>query len=205
MRWEDVRFFWGDERHVPPDHADSNFQMVYESMLSRLPVNPGHVWRIKGEYESAALAADEYDRDLRRAFARETDGGARAAPAESPYAGEWPRFDLVLLGMGADGHTASLFPGTDALHEGRRLAVANWVPTLNADRITLTPPVFNNAAEVLFLVSGDDKAEALRAVIEGPSDPDRLPAQLIRPTRGRLRWLVDPTAARLLSAGTADL
>jgi 6-phosphogluconolactonase len=200
--WEHVRFFWGDERHVPPDHPDSNFHMVYESMLARLPVNPGHVWRIKGEYESAARAAEEYDRDLRRAFTRgaKRSRGAGAVSAIKPGR-KLPRFDLVLLGMGADGHTASLFPDTSALHEENRLAVANWVATLNADRITLTPPLLNNAAEIVFLVTGGDKAEALKAVLEGPYEPDRLPAQLIRPTRGRLRWLVDPAASRLLSIG----
>ena len=202
VRWEHVRFFWGDERHVPPDHPDSNFHMAYESMLGRLPINPGHVWRMKGEYESAALAAEEYSGDLRRAF--RTMGPDREAEAGSPVPSEsqLPRFDLVLLGMGADGHTASLFPGTEALHERTRWAVATRAAAVNTDRITLTPPVLNNAAEVLFLVSGDDKAGALQSVIEGAYDPDRLPAQLIRPARGRLRWLVDADASRLL-AGAA--
>jgi 6-phosphogluconolactonase len=202
VSWEHVRFFWGDERHVPPDHPDSNFHMAYESMLGRLPVNPGHVCRIKGEYESAALAAEEYSRDLRRAF--RTTGLARRSRAGSSIArgNQLPRFDMVLLGMGADGHTASLFPGTEALHEGTRWVVSNWIPALNADRITLTPSVLNNAAEVLFLISGDDKADALKSVIEGPYEPDRLPAQLIRPARGRLRWLVDREASRLLAGAT---
>jgi 6-phosphogluconolactonase len=183
VQWQRVIFFWGDERHVPPDHRDSNFRMARKSMLSRLPVDPGKVWRIKGEYADAAQAAAEYERDLRQVF------GADALP----------RFDLVLLGLGADGHTASLYPGTEALYEERRLAVANWVPALNAHRITLTPPVLNNAADVLVLVQGRDKADALEAVINGPYEPERLPAQLIRPVSGRLRWLVDPSAARRLS------
>jgi 6-phosphogluconolactonase len=183
VQWQHVIFFWGDERHVPPDHRDSNFRMAHKSMLSRLPVDPGKVWRIKGEYADAAQAATEYERDLRQVF------GADALP----------RFDLVLLGLGADGHTASLYPGTEALNDERRLAVANWVPALNVHRITLTPPVLNNASEVLFLVQGRDKADALEAVINGPYEPERLPAQLIRPVSGRLRWLVDPKAARRLS------
>ncbi len=187
VAWERVQFFWGDERHVGPDHVDSNFRMAQEAMLNRLPINGSHVWRIKGEYPDAGRAAEEYERDLWTAF------GAGETSAEMP------RFDLVLLGMGPDGHTASLFPGTDALREQRRLAVSNWVDKLKTERITLTPPVLNNAAEVLFLVHGPDKAAALQAVIEGPYQPDQLPAQLIRPRQGRVLWLVDPSAARLLS------
>lgn len=180
--WDRVHFFWGDERHVPPDHPDSNFRMAQAAMLDRLAIDPAHVWRIKGEYPSASRAADEYEHDLLAFF----------GPGV-------PQLDLVLLGMGPDGHTASLFPGTDALHERRRLAVSNRVNKLDTDRITLTPPVLNNASDVLFLVHGADKAEALTAVIDGPYHPDLLPAQMIRPQRGRLRWLVDPSAARLLS------
>jgi 6-phosphogluconolactonase len=187
VAWDQVQFFWGDERHVGPDHADSNFRMAQEAMLNRLPINASQVWRIKGEYPDAARAAEEYERDLWSAF------GA------GPEGAEMPRFDLVLLGMGPDGHTASLFPGTDALRERRRLVVANRVEQLNTERITLTPPVLNNAAEVVFLVRGPDKAGALKAVIEGSYQPDQLPAQLIRPLHGRVLWLVDPSAARLLS------
>ena len=185
VQWEHVYFFWGDERHVGPDHPDSNFRMVRETMLDRLTIDPSHVWRIKGEYEDAGRAADDYERDLRIAFGLGD--------------GQLPRFDLILLGMGADGHTASLFPGTDALHERRRLAVANRVEKLATERITLTVPVLNNAEDVLFLVQGEEKAEALKAVLEGPYEPERLPSQLIRPVDGRLRWLVDPPAGRLLS------
>jgi 6-phosphogluconolactonase len=187
--WEQVLFFWGDERHVPPDHPDSNFRMAYDAMLSRLPIDPDHLWRIKGEYEDASKAAEEYERDLR--------GVVRAGRAEDDGL---PRFDLVLLGIGPDGHTASLFPGTSALHEPRRLVVANRVAKLDTERITLTAPVLNNASDVLFLIHGADKAEALHAVLDGPHDPERLPAQLIRPRHGRLRWLVDPTAAARLGA-----
>jgi len=183
--WPHVHFFWGDERHVPPDHSDSNFRMAWQAMLAHLPIEPGQIWRIKGEYEDASKAANEYEHDLRRAF----DIGE----------GRWPEFDLILLGMGADGHTASLFPGTAALQEQRRLALANRVQKLDTDRITLTAPVLNNAVSVLFLVHGADKAEALKDVLEGAYQPDRRPAQLVRPSRGRLRWIVDQSAARLLS------
>src|SRR4030095_16096416 len=169
---------------------DSNFRMTYESMLSRLPIDPNNVWRIKGEYEDASKAAEEYERDLRDIV------GARSTEDD----GALPRFDLVLLGMGADGHTASLFPGSPALHEEQRLVVAHWIARLDTERITLTSPVFNNASEVLFLVHGVDKADALRGVLEGPYAPERLAAQLIRPRHGRLRWLVDPTAAARLTA-----
>jgi 6-phosphogluconolactonase len=185
--WQQVHFFWGDERHVPPDHQESNFRMAREAMLDRLPIDRAKVWRIKGEYPDAREAAAEYETRLRAAFATEV-----------------PRFDLVLLGMGPDGHTASLFPGTDALHEQQRLAVANRVPQLATERITLTFKTLNHAAEVLFLVHGDDKADALKAVLEGPTRPDEFPAQMIQPSEGRLRWLIDRTAARLLSEGVTE-
>lgn len=199
IAWEQVRFFWGDERHVPPDHPDSNFRMAHDAMLGRLPVDPSHMWRIKGEYHDASQAAEEYEHDLQRVFGLGRPGAAVRSDGPPELADQLPRFDLVLLGMGAEGHTASLFPGTAALHEPHRLVVANWVDKLDTARITLTPRVLNNAAEVLFLVHGADKAEALSAVLDGPYEPDRLPAQLIHPRDGRVRWLVDPTAARLLS------
>jgi 6-phosphogluconolactonase len=185
VQWAKVLWFWGDERHVGPGHPDSNYRMAREAMLDRLPIDPGSVWRIKGEYDDAARAAEEYERDLRTAL--------------NVRDGQVPQFDLILLGMGADGHTASLFPGTSALRETRRLAVANRVGKLATERITLTVPVLNNAADVFFLVHGADKAEALKAVLEGPYEPERFPAQLIQPGHGRLRWLVDKAAARLLS------
>lgn len=190
VAWKSVEFFWGDERHVGPDHPESNFRMAWESMLSRLPIDPSHVWRIKGEYARASDAAEEYERDLRDVFGLDAE--------------QMPDLDLVMLGLGADGHTASLFPGTEALHEQGRLVVANRVEQLQTDRITLTLPVLNNAEQVVFVVQGDGKAEALKAVIEGPYSPDRLPAQLICPTRGRLTWLADRSAARLLSSTTAS-
>lgn len=183
--WDKIHFFWGDERHVAPDHPDSNYRMAHETMLSRVPVPTGNVHRIPAENPDAAEAAEAYTQTLRVFF--------------DMAAGRFPRFDLVLLGLGSDGHTASLFPGADAVHEQARLVVASWMETLHTHRITVTPPVLNAAACAVFLVSGEDKAEALRAVLRGAYQPDRFPAQIVRPTDGRLLWLVDRAAARLVS------
>ena len=182
--WDKIHFFWGDERHVPPDHPDSNYRMAHETMLSRVPVPPNHVHRIPSENADAQVVAEGYARTLREVF--------RLGP------GQLPAFDLILLGMGPDGHTASLFPGTDAVREQTQLVAAPWVEKFHAHRITLTPPVLNNAASVIFLVSGEEKAETLRQVLQGEYQPDRLPAQVVRPVQGRLLWLVDRAAARLL-------
>lgn len=182
--WDKIHVFWGDERHVPPDHPESNYRMAREALLLKVPVPPENVHRIEAEHPDADKVAEVYERHLREFFRLE--------------AGRLPRFDLVLLGMGPDGHTASLFPGTEAVFEQTRHVAPSWVKKFNAYRITLTPPVLNNAACVLFLVSGDDKAEPLQAVLQGDYQPVRLPAQVIRPTHGRLLWLVDRAAARLL-------
>ena len=182
--WDNIHVFWGDERHVPPDDAESNYRMANEAMLSKVPIPPANVHRIKSEHAEASQAAEAYEQTL-RAFFRLS-------------AGQLPRFDLVFLGLGPEGHTASLFPGTKALHEERRLVVSNWVGKFYTDRMTMTPPVLNNAACVIFLVSGEDKALALKAVLEGPHEPEQLPAQLIHPSRGRLLWLIDRSAAKLL-------
>jgi 6-phosphogluconolactonase len=179
--WDKVHFFWGDERHVPPDHPESNYRMANEAMLSQVPVPASHVHRIQAENANAGQAAEEYERTLQ----------AVMQTAESAL----PRFDVVLLGMGPDGHTASLFPGTTALKETRRLVVANWVEKFSSYRITLTLPVLNNADHILFIVGGADKAETLQAVLEGDQQTPRFPAQLIRPTHGSLVWLVDQAAA----------
>jgi 6-phosphogluconolactonase len=182
--WDRSHFFWGDERHVPPDHPDSNYRMAYEAMLSRVMVPPEQIHRIKTENPDAGQAAEQYEQVLREFF--------RLQP------GQWPRFDLVLLGMGPDGHTASLFPGTDAIHEQVRLVAAPWVQKFNTHRVTLTPPVLNHSAAVIFMVSGSDKAETLQAVLEGGYEPDRLPSQVVRPAEGALLWLVDRAAAAKL-------
>jgi 6-phosphogluconolactonase len=183
MPWSAAHVFWGDERHVPPDHPDSNFRMARESLLDAVPIPPGNIHRILAEEPADAAAAD-YEAELRAFFA--------LAP------GEWPRFDLVLLGLGKEAHTASLFPGGEAVRETRRLVVAPWVESQRTHRITLTPPVLNHARLVAFLVTGEDKAEALRAVLEGERDPDRYPAQIVE---GNRLWMVDEAAAQLL--GTA--
>lgn len=184
--WERTQVFWGDERQVPPDHQDSNYRMAREVLLSKVPIPEANVHRIPGEIPDAAEAALRYEEEL-----RETLGLA---------AHELPRFDLVLLGLGADGHTASLFPGTEALREKQRAVVANWVDTLRAWRITLTVPAINRARSVMFLVCGDDKAEAVKSVLEGPRNSEPLPARLIRPESRRMLWFLDRPAARLLEA-----
>jgi 6-phosphogluconolactonase len=184
MEWSRVHVFWGDDRHVPPDHPDSNFGMAMDTLLSKVPIPAGNVHRMRTEKPDAERVAEEYAWTLRSAFGIEE--------------GEWPRFDLVLMGLGANGHTASLFPGSDAVRERSRLVIAPWVSELGVHRITLTPPVLNRAALALFVVSGEEKAEALRAVLEGDYQPDRFPAQIVRPAAGRLLWLVDRAAARCL-------
>jgi 6-phosphogluconolactonase len=185
--WGRLHVFFGDERPVPPDDPDSNYRMAREAMLSKVPVLQENVERFRGE-EDPERAASLYQESLRRRF--------RLEP------GEIPRFDLALLGLGPDGHTASLFPGTRAVRERDRLAVANWVGRLDAVRLTLTAPVFNRADRVLFLVGGEDKAKALKSVLEGPFEPEQLPAQLIRPDPGRVLWIVDRAAASRLAPET---
>jgi 6-phosphogluconolactonase len=185
MPWNKIQFFFGDERHVPPDNAESNYRMAKEAMFEKAPVDPKQVHRIQTENWNAAEAAEEYETELRECFQLKV--------------GQFPRFDLVLLGMGPEGHTPSLFPCTKALKEEHRLVVSNWIGKLYTDRITLTPPVFNNAARIMFLVHGAEKAPALKAVLEGPYEPDQLPAQIIRPATGKVVWLVDPTAAGMLA------
>jgi 6-phosphogluconolactonase len=188
--WDKIHFFWGDERHVPPDHPKSNYRMVYDTMLSKVPVPPANIHRIEAENPDAGKASEDYERVLRWFFRLGI--------------GQFPRFDLVFLGMGPDGHTASLFPGTEVIFERERYAVASWVEKFNGYRITLTPPVLNNAACVTFLVTGEEKGDALRTVLQGGYHPERFPAQLIHPTSGRLLWMVDRAAARLLESVTAQ-
>ncbi len=187
--WQKIDFFFGDERSVPPDHADSNYRSAQEGMLSKVPVSPERVFRMKGEYKETEKAAVEYDQLLREFF--------------HLSAGQFPRFDLIMLGMGPDGHTASLFPGTKALNEHHRLVTSNWVGKFYTHRITMTAPVLNNAACVMFMAGGQDKAQPLKAVLEGPYEPAQLPSQLIHPVNGKLLWLVDKSAAALLEPSTA--
>jgi len=185
--WDKIHLFFGDERHVAPDHPDSNFRMATEAMISKSPLKPEQVTRIKGEFPDADQAAFEYEKALREYFKLKGS--------------EYPRFDLLLAGMGNEGHTLSLFPGTKALHADGRIAVRNWVGKLYAERITLTAPAASNAAQVIFMVTGADKAPALKAVLEGPFEPEQLPAQLLQPKKGKLLWLVDTAAGSMLSMG----
>ena len=181
----DLHFFWSDERHVPPDHPQSNYRMAAGTLFNAASVPTRNIHRVHSENADAATAAEDYERELISFF--------NLAP------GDFPRFDCMLLGIGADGHTASLFPVTPALRETKRLVVANWVEKLEVHRITMTVPVLNNAALVIVLVSGKEKAEVLKEILEGDYRPDVLPAQLIRPVHGRLLWLVDQAAAGCLT------
>jgi len=187
LPWDRTFFFWGDERHVPPTDPESNYRMADEAMLSKIPVAAANVFRVPAENPDAGAAAEAYEQMLRKFFAL------------SP--GQMPRFDLILLGMGPDGHTASLFPGTAALAEKSRLVVANWVEKFKTHRITFTLPVLNAAGCVAFLVSGTDKAPALKAVLEGDAPGEQYPSKLVEPTEGKLLWLVDRAAASELSSG----
>jgi 6-phosphogluconolactonase len=186
LPWEQMFFFFGDERHVPPDDAESNYRMAQETLLSKVPAPAANVFRIPSENPDAAAAADAYEQTLRKFFA--------LAP------GEFPRFDLILLGMGPDGHTASLFPETAALQEKSRLVVANWVEKLKTSRITLTLPVLNAARCAVFLVSGMDKAAVLHEVLESNAPGEKYPSKLVQPGEGKLIWFVDRAAASELSA-----
>ena len=185
MPWDKLELYWVDERTVPPDHPESNYRMTREAMLDHVPLKPEQVHRMEGELEPEVAAA-RYESELRNGFRLE---GA-----------ETPRFDIVQLGMGPDGHTASLFPHTAALGEMSRLAVANHVQNKDAWRITLTRPVINRGASVFFLIGGADKAQVLKEVMMGPRDPERLPSQLIQPSGGILTLLLDKAAAALLPA-----
>jgi 6-phosphogluconolactonase len=179
LPWNAIHLFWGDERCVPPDHPESNYRMAKEAMIDRAPLPPENVHRIRAEMSDAAAASSAYETELRSFF------GARI------------HFDLILLGLGKDAHTASLFPQSPVLQERGRLVAAPWVEALRTFRITLTPPALNAARHTLFLVSGGEKAAALRAVLAGERDPLRLPAQIVE---GNVLWLVDRTAAALLTS-----
>lgn len=187
IAWDKTHFFFSDERHVPPDHAESNYRMVNEAMFSRVPVPPENIHRIPAENPVAEDAAKAYETDLRKSF-------GEAIPA----------FDLLLLGLGEDGHTASLFPHSPALKETERYVVAPWVEKFNAYRITMTLPVLNNGKSVVFLVTGASKAEVLREVIKTDKNPDLYPAQAISPTNGAVSWFIDKAAARLCSISNSS-
>jgi 6-phosphogluconolactonase len=183
--WDKMELFFGDERHVGPGDPQSNFKMASDTMFTKAPLKPEQIHRMKGEYPDAEKAAQEYQQDLCAHFRLKDQ--------------ELPRFDLVLAGMGDEGHTLSLFPGTKALHAQGRAVVSNWVGKLYTDRITITAQLANNAQMTLFMVAGKDKALALKGVLEGPYEPEQLPAQLLQPTNGKLLWLVDQAAGSMLS------
>lgn len=173
VRWEVVHLYWGDERSVPPDHADSNYLMVKRALLDAVPIPDDNIHRIYGE-RSVDVAANDYAHQLHE------------------------RFDLVLLGVGNDGHTASLFPGTDAPREKNRKVIPVFVPQHDSWRITLTLPIFNLARDVIFLVAGEEKAEIMREVAQQGNPTVDLPATLVRPLDGDLVWMLDAQAASLL-------
>lgn len=184
--WPKVHFFWGDERPVPPDHPQSNYRMAKEALLGPLQIADDHIHRLKGEERDRNAAAEAYQNEI-------------AAVLGVSAIGEPPVLDVTLLGLGEDGHTASLFPATPALLETQQWVVNNPVLKLDCDRLTMTPMLINRSANIFFLVSGSQKAKPLAAVLEGPVDTQRLPAQLIRPARGKLIWFVDKDAATGLS------
>ncbi|MHC4942078.1 MAG: ribulose-phosphate 3-epimerase [Planctomycetota bacterium] len=190
VAWDRVEIFFGDERAVPPDHPDSNYRMTCENLLSGLPIPLDRIHRMEAEREDLDEAARDYQARMASAFDVKADGPP-------------PVFDLAFLGMGSDGHTASLFPHTEALKPLDRWVVGNYIPELDSHRMTMTRAVFNRAACVAFLAAGKDKAERLAEVLEGPLDPDRLPSQGIRPSSGRLVWMADRAAAAELEGKAA--
>jgi 6-phosphogluconolactonase len=179
--WSRVQLFFGDERAVPPDHADSNFRMANNALIAKVAIPPENVHRINGELDPDAAAAN-YEDELRSLFRDQ----------------KWPRFDLIFLGLGEDGHTASLFPGSRAMQENVRWVVATRNPATGQDRITLTVPVLNHARQITFLVLGQNKAQRLRDVFSASEASQQFPAQAVRPVSGNLEWLVDNAAASLL-------
>ena len=184
LPWGQIHLFWGDERHLPPDHADSNYRMVKESLLDVAPIPESNIHRIPAERSSAEEAAREYEAELRRFF--------------SPGSGAIPSLDLVLLGLGADGHTASLFPGSALAGDDERLVTAGFVEAVNAHRISLTFPVINASGTVIFLVSGPSKAEPVKRILAKDPSAGDLPASRVKPRGGRIVWLLDRDAASLM-------
>jgi 6-phosphogluconolactonase len=175
--WSRIHFFWSDERHVPPDDAESNYRMANEALLSHVPANNVH--RIRGENPNAADAASEYEETI-------------IAVTKQPL----PRLDLIFLGLGTDGHTASIFPGSEVLHETKRLVAAPYVEKFKSYRITMTLPLLNNGATIVFLVSGAEKAQIVKEVLEGEN---KYPAQAVMPVQGELIWMLDKDAASKLT------
>jgi len=182
--WKEVQFYWGDERCVPPDDPASNYGMAKRTILDKLKIKPEFIHRIRGE-DKPEEAAREYEAELRRSF--------------NLGDGEFPRFDLMLLGLGDNCHMLSLFPGIPAIHEQHRLVVAVEVEDKIRRRVTMTAPVMNNSARIMFLVSGENKAAAVKRVLEGRDDPERVPAHLVAPKDGVVTWVMDKAAASQFS------
>jgi 6-phosphogluconolactonase len=188
--WAHTQIFWGDERCVPPDDPESNYGLARTMLLEAVAIPAENVHRMRAEAADREAAAVEYAREIERFVPPDPDGV--------------PRFDLMLLGLGADGHTASLLPGSALVHEQARLVAVTDREREGTIRLTVTPPVLRHAAELLFLVAGGDKAAALREVFEGPEQPERYPAQVVRGARGAVAWLVDRAAASQLSKGAVE-
>ncbi len=184
--WQYVHFFWADERCVPKDDEASNFRTAFDALLSKIPLPDKNIHRIKGE-EAPEKAARDYEEEIRRFF-----GGS-----------EWPGFDLIILGMGEDGHTASLFPGSKSLEETVRLAIPVYLEEPRKNRISLTLPVLNNADQILFLVAGPSKAALLSEVLGERGKKKWFPAELINPAHGNMIWLIDQEAAGKLGGLTS--
>jgi 6-phosphogluconolactonase len=180
--WSDIDFFFGDERWVPHEHPDSNYKLAGDFLFDPLDIPEANVYPFRTTGVDPYESARQYQAALRDVLDLRHDGGV-------------PELDLVFLGMGDDGHTASLFPGTDVVHDNAHLAAGLYVPKLSANRVTLTPLTLNAASQVLFMVTGGAKAPALREVLEGAYDPDRFPSQVLRNALGQVTWLVDKDAA----------
>lgn len=189
IRWERVHVFWTDERCVPSDHPESNFRMAHECLLSRVPMPDANIHQVQTGRGDPAFVARAYERTIRKWF---------RLPS-----GAFPEFDLVVLGLGEDGHTASLFPNAKALHETRRLVIDTAGGRPNVARVTLSVPVLNHAQRLLWLVAGASKASVVRRVLREPARCDELPAQRVHPSHGTSLWLVDREAARLLARPNA--
>ena len=179
VEWSRMHFFWSDERHVPPDHPESNYRMANEALLTHVPVSADKIHRIRGENADADDAARDYEHTIVKVTGESL-----------------PRLDLIFLGLGTDGHTASIFPGSEVLHETKRLVAAPYVEKFKSYRITMTLPLLNNGAAIVFLVSGAEKAEIVKAVLEGEDD---YPAQAVNPFQGELIWMLDKDAASKLT------
>lgn len=180
--WTRAEIFWGDERCVPPDDTESNYHLAYEVMLSKLPIPASHIHRMPADQSDRVAASAAYEQEMRRVF------GTNGVPS----------FDLIQLGLGPEAHTASLFPHQASLWETERLIIPVSVPKPPPARLTFTPPLLNAANHILFLVTGAEKADAVQAVLEGDYQPDEYPAQIVRPTRGEVTWMLDTAAANRL-------